>query len=88
MFNPNVPRSRVIETVIQHTVDDMIRERLPGTEGRSRADIEAIVRHVHRETEGLVLSRELTAADAPAYEWRRFVEELTVSDARGMGEGA
>ena len=87
MFNPNVPHSQIIETVIQNTVDDMIREGLPGTEGRSRADLESIVRRVHQETESLVRSRELAASDAASYEWRRFVEELAIDSESEAGEG-
>ncbi len=64
------------EMLVRNTVNDMIAESYPGTEGRSREELEAIVRHVHEETVGRVLARELQAVDAAAYEWRRFSEEL------------
>lgn len=85
MLNPNVSHQQIVETVVQNTVDDMIREGLPGIEGRSREELVTIVRRVHDETEKLVFSRQMPASEASAYEWRRFVEELS-SDSQHSGQ--
>jgi hypothetical protein len=64
------------ELAIRGTVDDMLRENLPGIEAKSREELEAIVRTVHAEAVALFLKKELTPTDAPRYEWKRIVETL------------
>ena len=53
--------------------------KMPGTEGKSRKQLDEVVARVHEETVQRVLARELSASDAPAYEWRRVIEELKKS---------
>jgi hypothetical protein len=64
------------EELIDSMVNDLIAENMPGTEGRSRDELESVVRSVHEETVARVIERDLAAVDAPAYEWRRVIEEL------------
>ncbi len=52
---------------------------MPGTDGKSREQLEEVVTRVHEETVQRVLARELGAIDAPNYEWRRVIEELKKS---------
>ena len=65
--------------IIESIVRDLIAETMPGTEGKSREELEEVVTRVHLETVERVLARELGAIDAPAYEWRRVIEELKKS---------
>jgi hypothetical protein len=76
MLNPNITLRQFDEPAIEGTVNDLIADNFPGTEGRTREEIEAVVRAVHEETVQLVLARELRAADAAAYEFRRYLEGL------------
>lgn len=76
MINPNLNPAIVNELVIAGTVEGMIAEGMPGTEGRSREELVEIVGRVHGETSALVFSGKMRAADAHAYEWKRIVEEL------------
>jgi hypothetical protein len=85
IFNPNIPRADLIEQIVQTTVTDMLREAMPGTEGRTRDELVGIVRDVHAETEAMVSSRQLRAAEAAAYEWRRIREKLAGRSRIGEG---
>ncbi len=76
MNNPNIQRPMMDEMAIKGTVEDMIRDSVPGTEGRTRDDLEAIVGRVHDETVRAVSEGRLPATEAAAYEWRRYMEEL------------
>jgi hypothetical protein len=76
-----IPSDDMAERAIVGTVDGMIAEQMPGTEGRSRDELIEIVRRVHYETRELVFSRRMRAADATAYEFRRYVEELARTSA-------
>ena len=76
MVNPNISLRQFSEEVIQGTVEGLIAEQFPGTEGRTRDEIVAVVRAVHEETIQKVESREMRAADAAAYEYKRYREEL------------
>ena len=76
MNNPNITLRQFDEGAIEGTVNDLITDGFPGTEGRTREEILAVVRSVHEETVQLVLARKLRAADAAAYEFRRYLEEL------------
>jgi hypothetical protein len=71
-----IPSDEMAERAIRGTVEGMIAEQMPGTEGRTREELIEIVRRVHYETRELVFSRRMRAADATAYEFRRYVEEL------------
>lgn len=71
-----IPSDDMAERAIAGTVEGMIAEGFPGTEGRTREELIAIVRRVHYETRELVYSRRMRAADAAAYEFRRYAEEL------------
>ncbi len=76
VINPNLNPATVNELVVAGTVEGMIAEGMPGTEGRSREELIEIVGRVHGETSARVFSGKMRAADAHAYEWRRIVEEL------------
>lgn len=76
MLNPNITLRQFDEDAIQGTVNDLINDNFPGTENRTREEVVAVVRAVHEEAVQLVLRRELRAADAAAYEFRRYLEEL------------
>lgn len=65
--------------IIESIVTDLIAESMPGTDGKSREQLEEVVTRVHEETVQRVLARELGAIDAPNYEWRRVIEELKKS---------
>jgi hypothetical protein len=72
-----IPGDDIAARVIAGTVDGMIAEGFPGTEGRTREELLDIVHRVHYETRELVYSGRMRAADAAAYEFRRYTEELT-----------
>ncbi|MBC8145068.1 MAG: hypothetical protein H7X80_05740 [bacterium] len=71
-----LPSHEMTEKMIEGTVEGMIAEKMPGTEGRTKEELIEVVRRVHAETCELVYSRKMRAADAAAYEFRRYVEEL------------
>ena len=74
-----LPTDEMEERAILGTVQDMIDEKMPGTEGRTREELIEIVRRVHAETKELVYARKMRAADAANHEFRRYVEELRKS---------
>jgi hypothetical protein len=76
MHNPNILLRQFDEEAVQGTADDLMNDNFPGTENRTREEVVAVVRSVHEETIQLVVKRELRAADAAAYEFRRYLEEL------------
>ena len=61
-----IPSDEMAERAILGTVDDIIAERMPGSEELSRDELIAVVRRVHYETRELVFSRRMRAADASA----------------------
>jgi len=81
MIHPNVSPEMMNDLVVAGTVEGMLAEKMPGTEGRTREELIEIVQKVHGETSALVFSGKMRAADAHAYEWKRIVEELAASAA-------
>jgi hypothetical protein len=61
---------------IAGTVTDMLNERMPGTENRTREELEAIVRKIHLETIQDFFAGKISAENATAHEWRRIAAEL------------
>jgi hypothetical protein len=74
------PSPEMEERAVLGTAEGLIAEGFPGTAGRSRDDVIDVVRRVHAETCELVYSGRMRAADAAAYEFRRYAEELRRDD--------
>jgi hypothetical protein len=70
------PTAAMEERAILGTAQGLIEERFPGTERRSLEEVLDVVRRVHAETSELVYSQRMRTADAAAYEYRRYREEL------------
>lgn len=62
--------------IVGFLVDSIIAENFPGSEGRTSQELEQIAYDVHTETVQQVATRQLAAADAPAYTFKRIHEEL------------
>ncbi len=62
---------------IEGTVDGLIAESFPGTANRSREELCEVVDRVHAETRRLVANGSLVIAEAAAYEFQRYREELS-----------
>lgn len=71
-----LPTDEMEERAVRGTAEGMLADGFPGTEGLSLEQVIEVVRRVHDETRKLVYSRQMRAADAGAYEYRRYLEEL------------
>jgi hypothetical protein len=76
MLNPNITLDQFSEEAVEGTTNDLINEQFPGTEGKTFEEVHAVVQSVHNETVQLVRAGKMRAADAAAYEFRRYMEEL------------
>jgi hypothetical protein len=67
------------EAVVRGTVDDILREQMPGSETKTREELEAIVRDVHEDAMRRFAVGELkpkTALEGARWEYSEIVKRL------------